>query len=402
MRHRVAALVKSSGDPSLDETIWAETLAEQQAGWLRGPFSADELSLKHPSGWLAAKRFGLVQGDKVRLIDDYSLPQTNAGYSTAERLTLDDVDAVAALSKLFMLRARAASFPLALHGKCLDLAAAYRQIAVAPQSAWVSNVAVYNPSTSQPSFFEQVALPFGAVASVHIFNRLARAVWSVGAHLLGLVWLCFFDDFPVLEAVGSLGSALAAAECLFSTLGWKLSSSPEKQLPFQEVFAVLGVEVDFRQCRAGQLYVQNKPSRVTQLQAITTAILESHTLTAREAASLKGKFAYAEGQCFGRAAKVALRVIGSRSHQVGKDASLTPELAAAIAWLAEHVLRCKPRCIPMCDDRLPALLFTDGCYEPPSSSSAGIAACGAVLVLDGVCTERFGEAIPACLLARWL
>ena len=41
-------------------------------------------------------------GTKIRAIDDYSLPQTNSGFSVNEMLMLDDVDSVAALAK-FML-----------------------------------------------------------------------------------------------------------------------------------------------------------------------------------------------------------------------------------------------------------------------------------------------------------
>ena len=44
------------------------------------------------------------------------------------------------------------------------------------KDGWVSIVAVLNPDSGEVSYFEAVALPFGAVSAVTGFNRAARAL----------------------------------------------------------------------------------------------------------------------------------------------------------------------------------------------------------------------------------
>ena len=57
-----------------------------------------------------------------------------------------------------------------LLGKCLDLEAAYRQLAVRPSHAHLSVICVKNPVSGKAEFFEVCAMPFGATAAVHGFN----------------------------------------------------------------------------------------------------------------------------------------------------------------------------------------------------------------------------------------
>ena len=168
----VVSSTTSSGNSDMDSAIWEETMAEQKVGWLEGPFSHPELDRLFPQGWLPAKRFGILQGGtKLRVIDDYSLPQINAAFSVSEKLTLDDVDAVAGLAKMMLMKAEARGESLELLGRTLDLKAAYRQLALAPSCSWCSIICVWNPLASERAFFRQNSLPFGGCASVYIFNR---------------------------------------------------------------------------------------------------------------------------------------------------------------------------------------------------------------------------------------
>ena len=64
--------VGPSGDPEMDLAIHETTVAENEKGWLRGPFTHDELNLRHNNRWVLARRFGIRQGDKIRPIDDFS------------------------------------------------------------------------------------------------------------------------------------------------------------------------------------------------------------------------------------------------------------------------------------------------------------------------------------------
>ena len=70
--------------------------------------------------------------------------------------------------------------------------------------------------------------------------------------------------------------------------------------------------------------------------------------------------------------------------------------------MAEHVLSCVPRVLPMPGMEGPAVLFTDGSYEPAAGDKPTLAACGGALMLQGRAVAHFSATIPPALLARWL
>ena len=65
-------------DADVVEAVYAETLAEVERGWLRGPFSEEQLDARH-TWWVPCRRFGVSQGAKVRAVDDYSIFGHNLG-----------------------------------------------------------------------------------------------------------------------------------------------------------------------------------------------------------------------------------------------------------------------------------------------------------------------------------
>ena len=84
-------------------------------------------------------------------------------------------------------------------------------------------------------------LPFGAVASVHNFNRVARLVWSLGVKLLQLSWLNYYDDFPMVSPAAKSTSTMFSAKSFLHILGFKFSEA--KLEPFGSEAEILGVVV---------------------------------------------------------------------------------------------------------------------------------------------------------------
>ena len=95
------ATVGPSGDDEIDQALDDTTAAELKEGWLRGPFTREELDAKFDS-WVPVKRFGIKQGAKVRAIDDYSLLGQNAATAVAEKVDLTGVDFVAACARAYL------------------------------------------------------------------------------------------------------------------------------------------------------------------------------------------------------------------------------------------------------------------------------------------------------------
>ena len=64
----VMARTHSTGDHELDEKLYAITEDEAHRGWLEGPLTKEDLA--RAGAWIPSRRFAVVQGEKVRPIDD--------------------------------------------------------------------------------------------------------------------------------------------------------------------------------------------------------------------------------------------------------------------------------------------------------------------------------------------
>ena len=117
------------------------------------------------SNWAASRRFGVRQGAKIRLIDDFSQSLVNLAVTCPEKITGEGVDKVAALAKLWarLLQSKRVEVSLstgevlrgqrhevfessrATTAKCFDLEAAYKQCPLADDEAQLSVVAIEDP-----------------------------------------------------------------------------------------------------------------------------------------------------------------------------------------------------------------------------------------------------------------
>lgn len=70
------------------QEVWDATIKEVKCGLLEGPLSADQVSEKVGPLWTPSRRFGIIQGQKVRNIDDLSEFSVNQRYGPGEKLDL--------------------------------------------------------------------------------------------------------------------------------------------------------------------------------------------------------------------------------------------------------------------------------------------------------------------------
>ena len=196
-----------------------------------------------------------------------------------------------------------------LKGRALDLKAAYKQLARHPRDAWASILAVWNPSSSRVEFYESVVLPFGSVCAVMAFNRVARALRLIMSELFMIVNTNFFDDFCQLEMDELCASSWETAEMVMKLLGWKISMSEEKRLPFDCEFQMLGAVVDLSMCKQGLVKVSNKPSRMADIKALVEDVCSRDSISLSVIETLKGRLLYAAGHTFGRCTQLSIQLI---------------------------------------------------------------------------------------------
>ena len=411
-----------SGNGDMDTDVWKQTEEEVKQGWLTGPCTESEISNLVGSLWTAARRFGILQSNRVRVIDDYSEPYVNAAYGGMDKLDLGGVDEVAAMLKEILLAVgedRQVVIKLSagellrgvLHssltlkeasdlvGRTLDLKAAYRQLAVAKSAAWSSVVSVYEPQSRTAKLFLQRALPFGATASVYAFNRLARAMHFLGTIGLQLWWSQFFDDYPHLStAVGSL-SAMRASKDLMDLVGCRYADEPNKNRPFAKSFTPLGVEFKLEHTVDKNFDIQNKPGRAEGIEGRVSDIRQRQRMSAPEAAELGGRFQYAAAQLFGRVMTPALRQLRIRAHSHGAGHLISDRLDSALAALVFFVKHGKPRHIDLNDKRRPVMIASDGACEGDDFS---VVTVGALMIdFEYGDKEFFGDAVNKDIIDSW-
>ena len=192
-------------------------------------------------------------------------------------------------------------------------------------------------------------LPFGASAEVFGFNRYAWALRKIGTRLFSIVWTNFFDDFPQID-LGCMGNAsMGAAERLLELLGWRFSKKPEKRLPFERSFDVFGVVVDLSASDSGKVVVRNKLDRVEAIAAQVDDMVAEGVCKPSAAASLRGRFQFAEGQLYGRAVAVCTPAFRRRALGYDNAASLHDDVIAELRCVWNS---CERRLLAHCRRRM--------------------------------------------------
>ena len=129
-----------------------------------GPLEWDAL----PPGSLVSRRFPLAQAGKVRPIDDLSQSQVNATVSTYEQATVDGPDVICALAVYMMHCLQANGRPTGLRGRSLDLASAYRQLAIADDSLAHAYLSVFDPGQRRSCSLQASCSPIWVSHSCHM------------------------------------------------------------------------------------------------------------------------------------------------------------------------------------------------------------------------------------------
>ena len=135
-------IVKQMSETSFSETdakAWDETLAELERGWI---FRDDAPDLGKV---LLAKRFGLAQKEKTRVIDDFLVGGLNSLAGLREKLVVQSIDEIAA-HLAFVIDSKSSRSMGGVLGKTYDLTSAYKQYGVHPSNRDLARIAVKTPS----------------------------------------------------------------------------------------------------------------------------------------------------------------------------------------------------------------------------------------------------------------
>ena len=267
------------------------------------------------------------------------------------------------------------------YARALDLAKAYKQIAVAEDSRHLTVVGFPDGSGVWEHFISD-SLPFGVIGSVYGFLRVARAIWYLANSLLWIPTCFYFDDFPHFDVGPLCDMSKKSFECMLNLLGWKFADG-DKNLPFAKDFNILGARIDLAGLGSGTIVVSNKPGRLEHICVLIDETVLDHS--ASRAAVLRGHINFASGFCMGRylrpATAMLLHVLQRSGH------SSDPVISGAAAKLKELIQQSRPREIACLHEGPPIIVFTDAAHENEAAPLGAIVfdtAGGNPLVFDGL------------------
>ena len=387
-----ARIIRSIDASPVDQTteqVWMETWEEVGKGWLSPAESS--------KGRSVAKRFGLQQKTKVRMIDDFSISRVNHTYGMRERLRVQAVDELCAYLATLLDDHVVGTLPR-IKGRTFDLRSAYKQFGV---DDWHSNflqICVRNPKGGH-GLFGVNALPFGATGSVTSFLRVSNALAYIGIHGLDLVWSAFFDDYTAICCEYEEDNVTFYIESLFRILGIDFATEGDKAPPFQTKFKTLGLEFDLETLCSGSFFLQHTESRRSELVATVDALLERGGTSPKELERLHGRLVWFNAFIFGRLMNHAVRTLSLACHSSKSFLKFEPSMLEALGQLRGMLVSTRPLVISksLCSTWI---IFTDGAYEPDAVHPSTV---GGVLISPcGVVTECFGEALAGSLTTELL
>ena len=361
-------MTKSSGDASVDEATLQETHLEVEKGWAEGPFTLSQLE----KGSTVAHRFPLVQGEKIRMIEDYTVCSVNDTTTVHSKVDLHMVDTFCGAVKEFFTNCPAVMMQHGLEAKTYDLKSAYRQVPVRSDHLKHSYFCVYDHKAGGPKIFRLKTLPFGAVHSVYSFLRLAKAIHAIASRALHLFTTNFYDDFIVASPPCLKESASHSMEMIFTLLGWDYAKEGRKATVFDKMCNALGVTFNLEKSHEGVMIVSNTSKRRSELLGDLGLILDRGSLLKAEALRLRGRLQFADSCLHGRIGSIALKRLAE--HAYTPNASITDELRQGLVFLKQRLETNHSRTINR-DPEMTWFVFSDASYEP-EGQSGGI---GAVL-----------------------
>jgi ribonuclease HI len=204
---------------------------------------------------------------------------------------------------------------------------------------------------------------------------------------IGVVVSCYFDDFIVLSVPELAGPTEKAFAALLELVGFAYDKEGPKADAMSEEVAALGVVFDLTSSRNGVLKVRNTERRIEEVTKKITSTLAGRFLTPGEAATLKGRLGFAEGQLFGRAARKLINDLGSFVLASKHRSLITEELSQSLSTVSNMLQNSKAREVDTSSHEV-LHMYTDASFSP-EDGNGGIG--GVLCSCEGVVLAWFGE-----------
>ena len=327
--------LKSIRPSRFDSELLEASEADVAKKCLLGPFDSVHGAAEGAHHVVVSRRFGVEQSDKIRPCDDCLRSNLNKAASVDCKLSLPSIDTLIG-SALTM----ADVFPLeeiVLFKR--DHGSAYRQIPIKPSEHSLAVIVFCHPVTKKLLFYRHAALPFGAVASVYWYNRVAQAVTHIARVMFCIPMLSYFDDFFAAVPISQSKQCFQIFGLLNRMIGLDIKTKKDVVPDVQG--ELLGHIV-----RLGRppFAVCIKEERKRALASKAQQILDKGTMSVRIANELAGKLNFALSAAYGKIGRAMAKPIYARTNvSFRRTTSLSKGLVLALEWVRDILPIVPPR-----------------------------------------------------------
>jgi hypothetical protein len=273
-------------------------------------------------------RFGIVQKDSVRAIDDGRSNGANSATRMRETVTTPHFvfPAIVARAVAVAAASRGLTMPAMLLALA-DLSAAYRTVPSA--QPWFTAVGFFDQRAvpPRPRYYFLPGHNFGLISAVVNFNRFPELIVVAARVLAAVPADHYYDDFLVPDLAVGGESGLRVIESFVLDMGigrarrrHELISSPELDPDKRQASAptntVLGVGADLSKVHTtGVLEFFATPERVLRVLALFNEAFARGHMSPHLASSLRGKLFFLLSAAYGMAGRAATLPLVQRQYR---------------------------------------------------------------------------------------
>lgn len=373
---RNAELLRRARPTGPVEAGWEKTKAEEAEGkailW-----RLDSIPFKD---FVLSRRHTIQQGEKVRVVDDYSGSFFNCAAAPAEHLHLDHIDGLAALAIMpYRATGRGAQELKRLPRMSGDdTKGALKTNANAGEGIPFLLLITFSPESTEPVIVCPLANPFGAVGSLHAWHRIGAALCAILNKVFVVPTLRYIDDLfragvDDLAHSGKLVSWVAVHQIV----GWPFD--PKKSVP-NPAEPAAGASPELPECPQKMrslgcdVEIAGHGVRVTlpadkreKWIACIDEALASDVLDGTAAGKLAGRLAFASQRIFSRVGRAMIRPLYFRQTHGGRRK--TRRLELALGWWRQLLNGPCTRLVPWTPDTRPPIIINSD-----AEGSGGLAA----------------------------
>ena len=258
-------------------------------------------------------------------------------------------------------------------------------------------VMVWHPERKAWVFGEAEGLLFGITGAVIAFNRIPAFIVAIARRWLAIPVQNFFDDFRILDLLGSKGSANRYFLKLCELIGYRVD--PKKaQGPSRSAVFLGNVENYTPVENEEVIQLEAKPGRANAIANVIHEAKAIRRLPPGEAKSLRGKMIHYANTCPGRVGKGILYYLNLQA--LGQSSEFNDGLDFNMDFLLELLALAESRRIPIMRSRVVGpRIWSDASYAVNDQGRAICKICAIIVPALGVQPKGLVTQVPDNVLS---